>query len=107
MERQTISRIAYAVGVGCGISHVTRQLCRHKTVILFYHRLHAGEADALENFDGQHVHVEHFAQQMRYLARHYHVLPLAECLAPHLGEAYRAAVTFDDGYASVYHYADP
>jgi len=85
MERQTISRIAYAVGVGCGISHVTRQLSRHKTVILFYHRLHAGEADALDNFDGQYVHVEHFTRQMHYLARHYHVLPLAECLAPHPG----------------------
>lgn len=105
--RQQLSRIAYAVSVGCKLNRLARRLNRHKLVILTYHRLYESEADVLENFDGQYVHVEHFAQQMRYLARHYHVLPLDECLAPHPGDLYRAAVTFDDGYASVYRYAYP
>jgi len=105
--RQQFSRIGYALSVGCQLNRLTRYLNRHKLVILTYHRLHAGEADALENFDGQYVHVKDFAQQMRYLARYYHVVPLAQCLQSRPGDPYRAVVTFDDAYASVYHYAYP
>lgn len=105
--KQQLSRTGYALSVGCKLNCLVRYLNRHKLVILMYHRLHAGEADALENFDGQYVHVEDFAQQMRYLARYYHVIPLEQCLEPRPDEPYRAVVTFDDAYASVYHYAYP
>ncbi|MBI3302969.1 MAG: polysaccharide deacetylase family protein [Deltaproteobacteria bacterium] len=43
----------------------------------------------------------------RYLAKHYHVLPLDQCLDQRPTAAYRAVVAFDDGYASVYHLAYP
>jgi peptidoglycan/xylan/chitin deacetylase (PgdA/CDA1 family) len=105
--RQRLSQIAYALGVGCQLNRLTRRLNRHKVVILSYHRLHAGEADTLDNFDGQYVHVEDFARQMRYLARHYHVVPLEQCVEPFPDGQYRAVVTFDDAYASIYHHAYP
>src|SRR5262245_20585348 len=105
--RQQLSRIGYAVGVGCKLNRLMRYLNRHKLVILMYHRLHAGEADVLENFDGQYVHVKDFAQQMRYLARNYRVVSLEQCLEPVPGDPYRAVITFDDAYASIYQYAYP
>jgi peptidoglycan/xylan/chitin deacetylase (PgdA/CDA1 family) len=105
--RQIFSHLVYALSVGCQLNRVTRRANRHKAVILAYHRLHAGEADQLENFDGQFVHVDDFARQMRYLARHYHVVSLDDCFTPHADQPYRAAVTFDDAYASIYQYAYP
>jgi peptidoglycan/xylan/chitin deacetylase (PgdA/CDA1 family) len=44
---------------------------------------------------------------MRYLARYYHVVPLEQCLEPDPEDPYRAVVTFDDAYASIYRYAYP
>jgi peptidoglycan/xylan/chitin deacetylase (PgdA/CDA1 family) len=71
-----------------------------------YHGLHAGEVDPLVNFDGMYLHVDRFERQMRYLARHYGVIPLERCrdLDRH---PLRVVVTFDDGYASIYRYAYP
>ena len=105
--RQQLSRIIYALGVGCRLNLLARGLNRRKLVILTYHRLHAGEADALENFDGQYVHVQDFTQQMRYLSQQYQVVPLEQCLESYPDDRYRVVITFDDAYASVYQYAYP
>lgn len=107
MLKQHLSRIAYLLSVGCGVSRVARRLNRHKLLILLYHRVHTGAVDAIENFDGFSVQIEDFVRQMRYLAKHYQVVPLDRCLDQQPTSTYRAAIAFDDGYASVYHYAYP
>lgn len=105
--RHQLSRLFYTLIVGGRLHQVTRRLNRDKVAILTYHRLHAGEADELENFDGQYVHVKDFTRQMQYLAQHYDVVSLEDCLTPQASPRNRAVITFDDAYASLYHYASP
>lgn len=101
-----LSPAVYAALVGAGLAGIFRRSNRHRVAILAYHGLHAGECDAVDNFDGLLLHVDHFEQQMRYLRRHDHVVPLDGSLARH-GPPHRVVVTFDDGYASVYRLAFP
>jgi peptidoglycan/xylan/chitin deacetylase (PgdA/CDA1 family) len=103
--RRALSRVAYAALVGAGTARIFRHANRGRLAVLMYHGLHAGEADAVMNFDGLHLHVARFERQMRYLARHYRVVPLEESAEP--GAPGRVVLTFDDGYASVYRHAFP
>jgi peptidoglycan/xylan/chitin deacetylase (PgdA/CDA1 family) len=100
------SRLAYWTVVGSGTARVFRHLNRARVPVLMYHGLHAGEIDPLVNFDGLHLHVDRFARQMEYLARHYTVVPLAEALGASARPG-RVVITFDDGYASMYRHGYP
>ena len=106
MLRRAASRLAYRTLVGVGTTHVFRHWNRAKLPILAYHGLHAGDIDPLVNFDGMYLHADRFERQMRYLARHYSVVPL-ERSHDAVTSVRRVAVTFDDGYASIYRYAYP
>jgi peptidoglycan/xylan/chitin deacetylase (PgdA/CDA1 family) len=101
-----LSAVLYGTLVRVGVDRILRHRNRHRIAILAYHGLHGGECDALENFDGLLTHVDRFARQMRFLRRHYHVVPLEECLASD-GPPHRVVITFDDGYASLYTHAFP
>jgi peptidoglycan/xylan/chitin deacetylase (PgdA/CDA1 family) len=104
--KRAVSRLAYRTLVGAGTTRVLRHLNRTKVPILMYHGFHDGEISPLVNFDGMYVHVDRFERQMRYLARHYTVVPL-ERSREAAADGRRIAITFDDGYASVFRYAYP
>lgn len=73
--------------------------------ILVYHRV---GPDTDEFLPG--VSATLFAEQMRFLSRHYRVLPLSTLLAAardHAVPPRAVAVTFDDGYADTYRHAWP
>ena len=106
MLKRTASRLAYRTLVGSGTARVFRHLNRGKVPILMYHGLHTGDVDPLVNFDGMYVHRERFEQQMKYIARHYAVVPLEKVRQGSLSER-RVAITFDDGYASIFRHAFP
>jgi peptidoglycan/xylan/chitin deacetylase (PgdA/CDA1 family) len=107
IARQTLSQAAYAICAGAGVSSVLRWFNQHKLLILMYHQIHKGEVDPVENFDGLSVELDDFVRQMRYLARNYQVVPLERCLDPSPTPVHRAAIAFDDAYASFYHLAYP
>jgi peptidoglycan/xylan/chitin deacetylase (PgdA/CDA1 family) len=103
--RRRASRAFYAAARSCGALALTRRLNRGRLAILAYHGLHEGGGAAVDNFDGLELERGRFEWQMRHLARHYRVVPLQGSLAA--GGPGRVAITFDDGYASVYHLAFP
>lgn len=73
--------------------------------ILVYHRV---GLDTDEYVPG--VPVSLFAEQMRFLARHYTILPLSALLdaaRQHAVPPRAVAITFDDGYADTQHHAWP
>jgi peptidoglycan/xylan/chitin deacetylase (PgdA/CDA1 family) len=83
-----------------------RWLHRFEPVILMYHGLTL-DAGSME---GTQLGVEEFERQMRFLARSYRPVSLArlaEMLARGEVSPRAAAVTFDDGYRSVYQLALP
>lgn len=104
--RHALSPVLYGVLAGLGVARVLRQANRDRVAILAYHGLHAGECGPVDNFDGLLLHADRFAWQMRYLARHYHVVPLDDCLASD-GRPHRVVITFDDAYGSVHTHAFP
>jgi len=71
-----------------------------RTCVLTYHSI--GD-------DEYSITAEVFAKQMHYLAEHATVVPFPELLSCAAGEfdRPRCAITFDDGYASVYEHALP
>jgi peptidoglycan/xylan/chitin deacetylase (PgdA/CDA1 family) len=106
--RQTFSQSAYAVCTGAGVCSALRWFNQRKLLILMYHQLHEGAVDPVENFDGLSVELGDFVRQMRYLARHYQVVPIEHCLYPEeLTSRFRAVIAFDDAYASFYRLAYP
>lgn len=92
-----------------GAPGLVRRL-REAGVILCYHNVWPARTAAPSGDPGIHLPLEHFAEQMRWLARQYQVVPLRE-LVERLngGRPLRglAAITFDDAYAGVFEYAWP
>src|SRR2546422_2137627 len=110
VSMRMLKEIAYRCFVHTGLTWVAARLNRKKAVVLEYHGVYAGELDPVPNFDGLHVHVERFAQQLRYLAAHYDVVPLDELLESPVGSGRGkplAAITLDDGYKNVHRDAYP
>ena len=105
-----LKEIGYWCLVRAGLTRVAAWLSRRKILVLGYHDVYAGPGDPVDNFDGLRVRVDRFERQMRYLAAHYEVVPLDQLLRPPTG-SWRgkplAAITFDDGYKSIYRYAYP
>jgi peptidoglycan/xylan/chitin deacetylase (PgdA/CDA1 family) len=107
-------RILKEIGYWCllwtGLAWVATRFNRRKILVLGYHDLYADAVDPVDNFDGLRVRRDRFERQMRYLARHYHVVPLDELLDRSVGSRDGkplAAITFDDGYKNVYRVAYP
>lgn len=85
---------------------------KNQALILMYHRVSprgVGVPDYSPN--GMTVTPAEFEMQMRFLRRHYDVLPLSQIIAAVRGERpftpNMCAVTFDDGWQDVYEYAFP
>jgi peptidoglycan/xylan/chitin deacetylase (PgdA/CDA1 family) len=85
-----------------------RRRCGDAAVVLCYHNV-VGNGDSPDGAPGLHVAIERFERQVRWLARHYTVVPLRDFfvqrragMSPPL-----AAITFDDGYDGVFEHAAP
>lgn len=94
------------------IHPLMRFLLRNKTIILSYHGVTDQEKpDGLENYDGKHLSIEKFEMQLKYLKKHYSVIPLRDYLQRRLQglevPLYSVILTFDDGYESNYSLAFP
>src|SRR5438309_3659690 len=91
-----------------GVPAVNR-LLRDAGLILCYHNIVQSDDDGAGD-PGLHLSQERFERQMRWLAGHYTMVPLSE-FADRLaaGRSLRsvAAITFDDGYAGLFHHAGP
>jgi peptidoglycan/xylan/chitin deacetylase (PgdA/CDA1 family) len=100
--------LSYAALRYAGLTAVARWL-RSEGVVLCYHNVVAklnGHAATL----GLHIPSATFERQIRWLAKHYTIVPLEEFVARVLrGASLRrvAAITFDDGYAGVFEHAWP
>lgn len=105
-----LKEILYLLLVRSGMARLAVWLNRRKILVLAYHDVYTGPPDPVLNFDGIRVRVDQFERQMRYLKAHYHVVPLEEILQPRtsrLRQKPLAAVTFDDGYRTLYRHAFP
>lgn len=91
-----------------GVPAMNRRV-RDAGVVLCYHNV-AAAADCVAGEPGLHMSRERFERQMRWLARHYRVVPLAEFvdrITRRTSLRSLAAITFDDGYAGVFEHAAP
>jgi peptidoglycan/xylan/chitin deacetylase (PgdA/CDA1 family) len=88
-----------------------RQIRRSSAVVLTYHGVMPGDDDRYDFLNANFVAASAFARQMRWLARHYTLVPLARVAeAAHGGRPLpprAATVTFDDGFANNYRVAFP
>jgi peptidoglycan/xylan/chitin deacetylase (PgdA/CDA1 family) len=94
------SRAAAAAACGLGLHHLARWLHRRQLLVLCYH----GVTDRPAPRDlpsWHHLAVSEFIRHMRYLRRHYRVLPIDEAVDQLRRGALdqpTASITFDDGY---------
>jgi peptidoglycan/xylan/chitin deacetylase (PgdA/CDA1 family) len=105
--RPRLAQVFYRGLRASGATAISRCL-QDAALILCYHNVVAG--DQTGGDPELHMPVERFEWQMRWLAERYEVVSLRE-LAQRLATGGRlkkvAAITFDDGYASVYDHAVP
>ena len=104
-----LASLYYSALKVAGLTAIARRLSSGG-VILCYHNIIAGtEADPSDSL-GLHMPLATFSRQMRWLARTYQIVPLAELVSSvSNGGSLRGvgAVTFDDGYAGVFENAWP
>jgi len=104
-----LSSLLYA-GLGAiGLPALARRL-RDAGVILCYHNVVGGTTAAPKGEPSLHLPVNAFERQMRWLARHYQVVPLVDLigrLEQRRTLRRLAAVTFDDAYLGVFQHAWP
>lgn len=104
-----LSSMGYRGLRALGVVSLGRRLQRGGTILCYHNVLRRSDTPALGD-PGLHLAVERFDAQMRWLARHYRVVPLREMVARlRAGRSLRgiAALTFDDGYAGVLTHAVP
>ena len=103
-------RFFYYAGLqALGAPALARRL-RKAGLILCYHNVWPARSSAPTGDASVHLPLDRFAEQVRWLARHYEIVPLRECvdrLASRRSLRGLAAITFDDGYAGVFEYAWP
>ena len=89
-----------------------RYLHRHEIIILMYH----GFTDqtsflGIENYQGKHLNVKTFRNQLRYLSSHYSVISLDKVVEHYATgkelPKYPLVITIDDGYKSTFTHAYP
>jgi len=95
-----------------GITALVRFLHRRSLTILLYHGVapQTARPTSIANYRGKFIKPAYFAAQLRYLQRHYTIMPLEEAVARmNAGTLppYALAITFDDGYENNYQYAFP
>ncbi|MHC4179323.1 MAG: polysaccharide deacetylase family protein [Planctomycetota bacterium] len=94
-----------------GVPAALRQLNRSRIAILMYHGFSAHQGKDQPDFEALHLDVDSFRNHLRFLTKHYSVVPLDAVAAAIRGEAAlpdRAAViSIDDGYRSVANLALP
>lgn len=91
-----------------GVTSLARWL-RNEGVVLCYHNVVAQAGGGAATL-GLHIPFATFERQVRWLAKHYTVVSLAEFVTRlRLGASLRrvAAITFDDGYTGVFKWAWP
>ena len=89
------------------IFSIPRFFLRKQLLILAYHGISADEKHKIPtNFDYKNVPLLEFKKQMAYLKRHYNILPLNQIIKNIKNNIplpnNTLAITFDDGYESVY-----
>src|SRR3989475_969248 len=103
-------RAAYYTGLRVvGVPALVRRL-REASVILCYHNVWPARNAPPGGDPAVHLPLDHFAEQLRWLARSYNVVSLRELVERlNKGRSLRglAAITFDDGYAGVFEHAWP
>lgn len=105
----SLASLCYGALRVSGLTTLARRLSRGG-VILCYHNVVAAGDDGPQTTLGLHIPLPRFEQQMRWLVRHYTVVPLAELVSTFSrGGSPRgtAAVTFDDAYAGVFDHGWP
>jgi peptidoglycan/xylan/chitin deacetylase (PgdA/CDA1 family) len=93
-----------------GCFHLFRLFLRHRALVLMYHGVVKGDG-AKDSVTGvNNVNIQSFIWQVKFLKTHYDVVPLEEIINRLRGGSPvggLAAITFDDGYFSVYKNAMP
>ena len=93
-----------------GVFHLMRRAQRDRALVLMYHGVHDLRRHGERLTNVNQVDVDAFSRQVRLVKRHYHVVPL-ETIVRGVREnrpiGGLAAITFDDGYYSVYKNAAP
>jgi peptidoglycan/xylan/chitin deacetylase (PgdA/CDA1 family) len=88
------------------IYRISKFANRRQALILMYHGVTRDD----DCSDWTQIRLSDFEEQMEYVQRHYRVVPLSELLQriqKRQIEPYSTAITFDDGYRSVYDLAFP
>jgi peptidoglycan/xylan/chitin deacetylase (PgdA/CDA1 family) len=102
-------RAVVPVASGLGLYRLLRAAQRETALILMYHGvMDTGGGQPLVNVN--QVDLESFRWQLEFLRKHYSVVPLADIvwrIRRGKSIARLAAITFDDGYLSVYENAAP
>ena len=91
---------------------IRRRMMRDRALILMYHRVNPRGYGAPDYSPvGMSVTPEEFSMQMRFVKRHYDVVPLGKVVeAVRSGDRFApnlCAITFDDGWEDVYRFAFP
>jgi peptidoglycan/xylan/chitin deacetylase (PgdA/CDA1 family) len=92
----------------CGVHHLFRWLNRHKLLIVAYHGIAPNQSTLRQPW--HLVRQRLFNEQLRYLIRHYDLVPLEHAIRALQSRTLRrptACITFDDGYRSNYTLALP
>ena len=108
MVGRVLTACLYGLGVllfYIGASALVRWLGRHNPKIVLYHDCAEQESEYLAGLDCT-TSPENFSKHIAYLARNYSIVPLEVILSGDVPPR-AVAITFDDGYASVYENAFP
>lgn len=105
--KETAQRIAATLACGVGVPALLRRSRRNELAILMYHGI---EPEPARPPCWHVLDVVNFRRQLRYLSRHFTVLPLEEAIERlYAGTLPRraAALTFDDGTCNLLTHAAP
>lgn len=103
-----ILKSIFKFGVRIDAFWLLRWFYRKRILILGYHGISVlAQRSGMIDFDYRHIPLKRLEEQVAYLKKHYNVLPLEE-IARRINTKQglpnnTAAITFDDGYADIYH----
>lgn len=104
-------KIIFRLLIDLDIIAFLRFLSRNKVIFLFYHGVSVNPDLELNSYDGKHVALYKFEQEMAYIKKKYNVVPVDEAIAMLRHDVKMVpntvAVTFDDGYYNNFSYALP